>query len=133
MSSDGSKPLTLDSVEAALSSAHGIDVRALPTGTDLVVSQSAAVTTAMEFAGTQSPAADVSAFAVTATARNYGKVLPDGTLELRISDRRVWLVLVPNFEVHSRGVSPDPRSYIASLAVLIDGSTGERLLAATVY
>ena len=134
MSSDVSKPpLTLDAAKAKLSSGHGIDIRVLPTGTDLDVRQSAAVTTALERSG-QSPAADVSAFAVAATARNYGDPLPDGTLQLRISDRRVWLVLIPNVEIPRSGPRgrPHPHFYSATLAVLVDASTGEYLMAATV-
>jgi hypothetical protein len=134
-SSDASKPpLTLDAVKAQLSSVHGIDVRVLPTGTDLAVSQSAAVTTALDRFG-QSPASDASAFAVVATARHYGDVLLDGNLQLRISDRPVWLVLISSVDVPRsgpRGRPHHPPSYVPTLAVLVDANTGEYLMAATV-
>ena len=133
MTSDVSKPpLTLEKARAQLSSGHGIEIRVLPTGTKLGVRQSAAVTTALEHFGL-SPSADVSAFAVAATATNYGDVQPDGTLKLRISDRPVWLVLIPNMEIPQSGPRgrPNPPSYTATLAVLVDATTGDYLMAAS--
>ena len=85
-------PLTLEAVQSHLLAAHGIEIRDL-TGSHLRVSQSAAVATALNDFGHDLVAEDVSAFAVTATATNYGEDLqPDGTLRLRISDRAVWMV-----------------------------------------
>jgi hypothetical protein len=74
-------PPALDQVQPQLSSGHGIEICVLPADAHLAVSQSAAVATALERFG-QSSSADVGAFAVAATARHYGDVLPDGTLQL---------------------------------------------------
>jgi hypothetical protein len=133
MSSDRPPPPALKAVQAQLSSGHGIEICVLPADAHLAVSQSAAVAIALERFG-QSSSADVGAFAVAATATNYGDVQADGTLKLRISDRPVWLVLIPNMEIPQSGPRgrPYPPFYTATLAVLVDANTGDYLMAATV-
>ena len=126
-------PLTLEAVQSHLLAAHGIEIRDL-TGSHLRVSQSAAVATALNHFGHDLVAEDVSAFAVTATATNYGDVQPDGTLRLRISDRAVWMVCLPNRRSASGGPRgrSNPTRATFTLAVLIDADTGDYLMAASV-
>ena len=135
MTQDGSNsPLTLEAVQSHLLAGHGIEIRDLASGSQLGVSQSAAVATALDHFGHDLLAEDVSAFAVRATATNYGDVQPDGSLRLRISDRSVWMVCLPN----RRSVSGGPRGRsnptraTFTLAVLIDANTGDYLMAASV-
>jgi hypothetical protein len=69
---------------------------------------------------------------VSATHTAYGKERPDGTLDLIISNRAVWLVLVPNQQVAIRGRKRLPFK-AATLAVLIDANSGDYLTAAVLH
>src|SRR5690348_3121778 len=132
MTQDGSNPpLTLEAMQSHLLAAHGIEIRGLASGTQLDVSQSAAVATALDHFGHDLLAEDVSAFAVTATATNYGDVQPDGTLRLRVSDRSVWMVCLPNRRAASGGPRgrSNPARATFTRAVLIDANTGDCLMA----
>jgi hypothetical protein len=133
MTQDSSNPpLTLEVVQSQLG-AHGIEIRAA-SDSHLGVGRSAAVATALDHFGHDLLAEDVSAFAVTATATNYGDVQPDGTFRLPIADRSVWMVCLPNRRPPSggpRGRSSPTRATF-TLAVLIDANTGDYLMAASV-
>ena len=67
---------------------------------------------------------------VKATDTAYGKERPDGTVDLIVSNRAVWLVLVPDQNVPIHGRQGPPFTYSATLAVLIDANSGDFLKAA---
>lgn len=132
--SAGASAIALDTVAPELSSAYGIEVSDLSdvATAALPISQSVAVETALKHSSSPSPVG-VTSFPVTATANQYADSQPDGSLKPRIANRAVWIVLIPAQQIPIRyGSDKTESSYTATLAVLIDATTGDFLMSATV-
>ena len=113
----------------ALATRYNIHADPLPTSVEVAISRQQAEAVALQHAD-DSRDTSPEAMLVNATHTAYGKERPDGTLDLIISNRAVWLVLVPNQQVRSRGRKSPPVEYSATLAVLVDANSGEYLTAA---
>jgi hypothetical protein len=130
----GSVRDALDAFEAAqssLASDHNIDVQPLPASLAVAVSQQQAEDVALRQFGVAA-GTSVNAMLVSATANAYAEVMPNGTRTLLVSNRAVWLVLIPNQQVpihYPRGRTGPPFSYTATLAVFIDANSGDYVMA----
>ena len=113
----------LATVESQLRSGSAIYLRALPAGTTLKVSQSAAEATAVGHFG-RPLKGRVSAFAAIDTDRALAKRQPNGKFRLEISDRRVWVVLIPDFTMMGY--------HGLTFCVFVDANTGSYLEGATI-
>jgi hypothetical protein len=122
-------PLSFEAAQSALAGGHNIHVRRLPASVAVTISQQQAEATALNWAGeTSTPG--VTSFAVTAHKGKHPKPPTDGRAPL-IPNGPVWLVLIPNHQIPNRGPGPGPHDiYRATLAVLIDVSTGDYIMAA---
>jgi hypothetical protein len=111
---------------------HNIDAEPLPASVEVAVSQQQAIDVALrQFPGSTST--NIDAMLVSATDPAYGEEQADGTLRLLISERAVWLVLLPDHQIpiwgSHGGKKGPPFWYLATLAVLIDADSGEFLKA----
>jgi hypothetical protein len=125
-------PAPLETAQVELANSYGIDISVPPPGVAVAVSEADAKAAALTRFG-QSPATSVDAFQVTATDTEYSRTLSDGTQRLIISDRAVWVVLIPNMQIPLTELPghSGPEFYTATLAVFSDAQTGDYLLAAT--
>ena len=131
----GSVRDVLDAFEPALLAlATNYNIHAQPLGTsvEVAISRQQAEEAAVQQSD-GSIATNLDAILVSATHTAYGKERPDRTLELIISNRAVWLVLVPKQPVASRGRKRPPSKDSATLAVLIDANSGDYLTAAVLH
>lgn len=133
-SSANALPSALVGAEAELSSVDDIHLTSLPAGTTPHISQAAAEATALREFGLPLTTS-VSAYAVSDTDNAWGTPQSDGTMQLKISNRPVWVVLIPNQTVQAnlgsgQGTAP---SETATLAVFVDANTGDFLMGSTVY
>lgn len=120
-------PVTFRSAQTVLSGRFSLVVSRLPDSTPVGVTKQQAENAALG----KTKAAGVTATLVRATDTAYAKVVA-GTPTLLISDRTVWLVLIPGQQVpiiYPQGKS-GPAAYAATMAVLIDAKTGHYLEAA---
>ena len=132
--SDRTAALPFPAAQAELASNRfNITVTALPDSTAVPVSAQQAEDTALHHpvASAKTPPG-VTATLVTATDADYATVAADGTRTPLISNRTVWLVLIPNRQVpiiYPIGKSGPP-SYPATLADLVDANSGKLLMGA---
>ena len=127
-SSANALPSALAPVARQLARDHDIHLHRLPAGTTVHVSPSEAETIARRDFGHRRTS-DMSAFAVSVTDKAWGKPQPDGTLKLKMVNRRVWVVLLP--KQHMPVTTGPPVT--ASLAVFVDANKGHYLMAASFY
>ena len=127
-------PSALATYEPQLSTDYNLDLGSLAVGTTPQVSQSAAEATALEQFGL-SVTSNVAAFAVSATDNAWRTPQPNGTMQLKIANRPVWVVLIPNYHVQANaGMGHSlPAGLTGTLAVLVDAQTGDYLMASVVY
>jgi hypothetical protein len=118
-----------ESALLALATQYNIHADPLPSSVEVAISRQQAEAVALPHSD-GSPDTNLDSMLVNATHTAYGKQRPDGTLDLIISNRAVWLVLVPNQQVRSRAPKNPPAEYSATLAVLVDANSGEYLTAA---
>jgi hypothetical protein len=109
-------------VKSQLRSRSAINLSSLRAGTTLRVSRSAAEATAVRRFGRPSKG-KVSAFAALATDKAWAKRQPNGKFRLQMSDRPVWVVLIPNFSMMGY--------HGMTFCVFIDATTGAYLEGAT--
>jgi hypothetical protein len=127
--------LPVPAAQAELASKRfNITVTALPDSTAVPVSKKQAEDTALHHpVGSPRTPLGVTATLVSATDSDFAKVATDGTRTPLISDRTVWLVLIPGQRVpiiYPMGKSGPPFSYAATLADLVDANRGKLLLGA---
>jgi hypothetical protein len=113
----------LASVEKQLRSTSGIYLHPLPAATPVGVSASAAEATALTEFG-RPVTSKVSAVAVLDTDKAWTKRGPNGAIRLQISNRPVWVVLLPHFSMMGY--------HGMTLCVFVDAVTGHYLTAATI-
>ena len=118
----------------ALATNYNIHAEPLGTSVEVAISRQQAEEVALQQSD-GSTATNLDAMLVNATHTAYGKERPDETLDLILSNRAVWLVLVPNQRAASRGRKRPPfkDSDSATLAVLIDANSGDYLTAAVLH
>jgi hypothetical protein len=116
----------------ALATDYNIHAEPLGTSVEVAIGRQQAEEVALQRSD-GSTATNLDAMLVSATHTAYGKERPDGTLDLIISNRAVWLVLVPNQQVAIRGRKRPPFKDSATLAVLIDANSGDYLTAAVLH
>ena len=113
----------------ALATDYNIDAEPLASPVEIAVTRRQAEKVAIQRSD-GSAATNIDSMLVGATATAYGKERADGTLDLIISNRALWLVLVPDQQVPVRGPGGPPFTYSATLAVLIDANSGAFLTSA---
>jgi len=114
----------LASVQKQLRSRSEIYLRSLPARTTPKVSQSAAEATALKEFG-RPLTSKVSSFAALDTDRDWAKRQPNGTIRFVLTDRPVWVVLLPNFTMMGY--------HGLTLCVFVDANTGKYLTGETIY
>jgi len=108
-------PSTPAVVAKKLRWSYEIYLRPLPAGTRPKVGQSAAEATALkEF--DRPLTSNVSAFAAVVTDKEWSKRQPNGTMRLQISNRPMWVVLLPHFSMMGY--------HGMTLCVFVDADTG---------
>lgn len=121
------RPVTFKSAQTRLSGQFNVVVSQLPDSTPVKVTKQQARDAALG----KARATGVTATLVKATNTAYSNVVA-GRRKLLISDRTAWLVLIPGQHVpiiYPYGKT-GPATYKATMAVLIDAKTGQRLEAA---
>lgn len=116
-------PSALVPLAKHLRSGYDIYLRPLPAAFTPQVSRSAAGATASHAFG-RGLAANVSAFAASATDKEVTRRQPDGMMRRTMSNRPVWVVLLPNFSMLGY--------HGMTLCVFVDANTGKYLSAVTV-
>jgi len=116
----------------ALVANYNIHAEPLGASVEVAISRRHAEEVALQQSD-RSTVTNLDAMLVNATHTAFGKERPDGTLDLIISNRAVWLVLVPDQQVAIRGRKRPPIKDSATLAVLIDANSGDYLTAAVLY
>lgn len=127
-------PAPFNAVQSELSSRFRIEVTALSAETATSVTESDAESDALSEFGVASTQRGVVATLVSATDSSFAQTQSDGRSVPVLSNRPVWLVLIPDVQVPI--TCPPGRqcasSYTATQAVLIDAHTGAFLEAAAI-
>lgn len=128
--SAGAVASPLDAAQSFLSQYDHTQFNLLPASTPVAVSAQQAETVAFQQQW-GAPGMSVSATLVNATVDGYCNEQADGTCAPIISNRPVWIVMIPNEQVPVPG-GPDHAgsdSITGTVAVLVDANTGAYLMA----